>query len=130
MASTVAIRLCKYIYPNNTAQGPTKLVLKSLPEVLTLVMQVVPAQYAFVVHTANPISKQKGTTFGEVVMGMGEALVGNYPGRALSFSSAPGQKASLAVVTEHWAMVLIFAVSCRQARLFVVVGPVLLLVRL
>ena len=61
-------------------------------------MQVVPAQYAFVVHTANPISKQKGETFGEVVMGMGEALVGNYPGRALSFSSAPGQKASLAVV--------------------------------
>ena len=59
-----------------------------------LVMQVVPAQYAFVVHTANPISKQKGETFGEVVMGMGEALVGNYPGRALSFSSAPAQKAS------------------------------------
>lgn len=61
-------------------------------------MQVVPAQYAFVVHTANPISKQKGETFGEVVMGMGEALVGNYPGRALSFSSAPGQKASPAVI--------------------------------
>lgn len=57
-----------------------------------------PAQYAFVVHTANPISKQKGETFGEVVMGMGEALVGNYPGRALSFSSAPGQKASPAFV--------------------------------
>ena len=55
-------------------------------------MQVVPAQYAFVVHTANPISKQKGETFGEVVMGMGEALVGNYPGRALSFSSAAGQQ--------------------------------------
>jgi len=42
------------------------------------VLQVVPAQYAFVVHTANPI--------------MGEALVGNYPGRALSFSAAPGQQ--------------------------------------
>ena len=60
---------------------------------MSLLLQVVPAQYAFVVHTANPISKQKGETFGEVVMGMGEALVGNYPGRALSFSSAPGQKA-------------------------------------
>lgn len=56
------------------------------------VLQVVSAQYAFVVHTANPISKQKGETFGEVVMGMGEALVGNYPGRALSFSAAPGQQ--------------------------------------
>ena len=63
----------------------------SLTEALML-LQVVPAQYAFVVHTANPISKKKGETFGEVVMGMGEALVGNYPGRALSFSSQPGQE--------------------------------------
>lgn len=59
---------------------------------LVLLLQVVPAQYAFVVHTANPISKQKGETFGEVVMGMGEALVGNYPGRALSFSAGSGQE--------------------------------------
>ena len=55
-------------------------------------LQVVPAQYAFVAHTANPISKQKGETFGEVVVGMGEALVGNYPGRALSFSTAADQQ--------------------------------------
>ena len=79
-------------------------------------MQVVPAQYAFVVHTANPISKQKGETFGEVVMGMGEALVGNYPGRALSFSSA-GQKASpafIAVCSAHLASNFVLYVSkCR-----------------
>lgn len=71
------------------------------PESLEM-LQVVPAQYAFVVHTANPISKQKGETFGEVVMGMGEALVGNYPGRALSFSSQPGQQVlPLFLVTWH-----------------------------
>ena len=28
-----------------------------------------------------------GETFGEMVLGMGEALAGNYPGRALSFKS-------------------------------------------
>ncbi|KAA6428767.1 MAG: carbohydrate-binding module family 45 protein [Trebouxia sp. A1-2] len=64
-----------------------------------LLQQVVSAQYAFVVHTANPISKQKGETFGEVVMGMGEALVGNYPGRALSFSAAPGQQAGVKLIS-------------------------------
>ena len=31
---------------------------------------------------------KKGELFGEVVVGMGEALVGNQPGRALSFSAA------------------------------------------
>jgi len=65
-------------------------------------LQVVPAQYAFVVHTANPISKQKGETFGEVVMGMGEALVGNYPGRALSFSAAPGQQVCCHVTSAQY----------------------------
>ncbi len=49
-------------------------------------LQVVPAEYAFVVHTANPLTGQTGEVFGEVVVGMGEALVGNFAGRALSFS--------------------------------------------
>lgn len=48
--------------------------------------QVVPAQYAFVVHTADPLTGERGRIFGEVVVGMGEALVGNFPGRALSFT--------------------------------------------
>ena len=38
-------------------------------------------------HTANPVTGQKGELLGEVVVGMGEALVGNQPGRALSFSA-------------------------------------------
>ncbi len=43
--------------------------------------QVVAADYAFVLHTAHPVTGASGQTFGEVVVGMGEALVGNYPGR-------------------------------------------------
>lgn len=43
--------------------------------------QVIPADYAFVLHTADPVTGAAGTLFGEVVPGMGEALVGNHPGR-------------------------------------------------
>lgn len=42
---------------------------------------MVPADYAYVLHTANPVTGAAGQVFGEVVVGMGEALVGNYPGR-------------------------------------------------
>lgn len=38
-------------------------------------------------HTANPITGATGELFGEAVVGMGKALVGNQPGRALSFSA-------------------------------------------
>ncbi len=44
-------------------------------------MQVIPADYAYVLHTANPITGSSGQAFGEAVVGMGEALVGNFPGR-------------------------------------------------
>jgi alpha-glucan,water dikinase len=53
-------------------------------------LQIVPAEYAFVLHTANLVTGERGELF--VVckssVGMGEALVGNHPGRALSFRSA------------------------------------------
>jgi len=52
-----------------------------------LLQQVVPADYAYVLHTAHPVTHTPGVLYGEVVAGMGEALVGNYPGRALSFSA-------------------------------------------
>jgi alpha-glucan,water dikinase len=51
-----------------------------------LVQQVVEAEYAFVIHTANPLTGDRGEVFAEVVLGLGEALVGNYPGRALGFA--------------------------------------------
>lgn len=50
-----------------------------------LIQEVVPADYAFVLHTTNPISGEGGEIYAEVVLGMGETLVGNYPGRSLSF---------------------------------------------
>jgi alpha-glucan,water dikinase len=50
-----------------------------------LIQQVVPADYAYVIHTVNPLSGEKNEIFAEVVLGLGETLVGNHPGRALSF---------------------------------------------
>ena len=62
-----------------------------------LVQQVVPAEYAFVMHTVNPSNENADELFGEVVLGLGETLVGNYAGRALSFvaNKASGQLALL-----------------------------------
>jgi alpha-glucan,water dikinase len=51
-----------------------------------LIQEVVPADYAFVIHTANPLTGARDEIFAEVVLGMGETLVGNYPGRALGFT--------------------------------------------
>jgi len=51
-----------------------------------LIQQVVEADYAFVIHTVNPVSGAKNEIFAEIVSGLGETLVGNYPGRAFSFS--------------------------------------------
>ena len=61
--------------------------LSTVKWMLMCCLQVVPAEYAFVLHTANPITGAKGEVFGELVQGMGEALVGNHPGRALSFKA-------------------------------------------
>ena len=51
----------------------------------TLLMEVVPAEMAFVLHTANPLTGDTSEVFGELCVGLGEALVGNEPGSALSF---------------------------------------------
>ena len=47
---------------------------------------VIPAEYAFVLHTSNPITHARDEMCGEVVVGMGETLVGSHEGRALSFT--------------------------------------------
>jgi alpha-glucan,water dikinase len=58
-----------------------------------LIQEVVAAQYAFVIHTANPFTNNKNELYAEVVLGLGETLCsGNYPGRALSFSCRKDQK--------------------------------------
>lgn len=50
-----------------------------------LVQPVINADHAFVIHTVNPSTRDETELYAEVVQGMGETLVGNYPGRALSF---------------------------------------------
>jgi len=52
-----------------------------------LIQEVVEAEYAFVIHTVNPLNGNRDELYAEVVLGLGETLVGNYPGRAMSFAS-------------------------------------------
>ena len=57
-----------------------------------LVQEVVKADYSFVIHTANPFSGEREELFAEVVLGLGESLAANYPGRALDFVCRKGQR--------------------------------------
>lgn len=50
-----------------------------------LVQEIISADYAFVIHTTNPSSGDSTEIYAEVVKGLGETLVGAYPGRSLSF---------------------------------------------
>ena len=53
-----------------------------------LVQRVVPASYAFVIHTRNPATGDAGEVFCELVAGLGEAIVsGAVPGSALAFAA-------------------------------------------
>jgi len=49
-----------------------------------LIQEVVEAEYAFVIHTVNPATGNRQEIYSEVVRGLGETLVGNHPGRAMS----------------------------------------------
>ena len=51
-----------------------------------LVQRVVPADYAFVIHTTNPTNSNDQEVYVEACIGLGEALVSDMPGQALSFS--------------------------------------------
>ncbi|XP_043712180.1 alpha-glucan water dikinase 2 isoform X2 [Telopea speciosissima] len=50
-----------------------------------LVQEVICADYAFVIHTRNPLTGDTSEIYTEIVKGLGETLVGAYPGRAMSF---------------------------------------------
>lgn len=52
-----------------------------------LLMELVPAEMSFVLHTCNPLSGDQNEVFGEVCLGLGEALTGNEPGSAMSFTA-------------------------------------------
>lgn len=51
-----------------------------------LVQRIVPAEYSFVVHTRHPTG-DPSELYAEIVLGLGEVLVGNYAGRALAFAA-------------------------------------------
>ncbi|MBF0558075.1 MAG: hypothetical protein HQL08_04785 [Nitrospirae bacterium] len=57
-----------------------------------LVQKVVDADYSFVIHTVNPFTDNSDEIYAEAVLGLGEALVANYPGRALSFTSRKAEQ--------------------------------------
>ncbi|XP_065024417.1 alpha-glucan water dikinase 2-like isoform X5 [Musa acuminata AAA Group] len=50
-----------------------------------LIQEVISADYAFVIHTRNPLSGNPHEIYAEIVKGLGETLVGAYPGRSMSF---------------------------------------------
>lgn len=51
-----------------------------------LVQRVVPAEYAYVIHTQNPSNNSADEIYAEVVKGLGESIVsGMVPGSSLSF---------------------------------------------
>lgn len=56
-----------------------------------LVQKVIEADYSFVIHTVNPLTDNADEIYAEAVLGLGEALVGNYPGKAFSFSCGKGE---------------------------------------
>jgi len=51
-----------------------------------LVQRIVPAEYAYVIHTTNPTNQNDMEVYIEACLGLGEALVSDMPGQALSFS--------------------------------------------
>ena len=55
-----------------------------------LVQEHVPARLSFVLHTTNPVNGSAKEVYGELVVGLGDTLVGASPGRALSFSVPKG----------------------------------------
>lgn len=54
-------------------------------QMAVLIQEVIEAEFAFVIHTVNPFNGNRDEVYAEAVLGLGETLVGNYPGRALSF---------------------------------------------
>jgi alpha-glucan,water dikinase len=73
-------------YWNRKARGiPHENLLMAV-----LVQEVVPAEYAYIIHTVHPFSGNKEEVYAEVVLGLGETLAGNHPGRALSCTCHKG----------------------------------------
>ena len=50
-----------------------------------LCQEVVTGDYAYVLHTKNPFNNNQNEIYGELVLGLGETLVGAYEGKSFSF---------------------------------------------
>lgn len=55
-------------------------------DMAVLCQKVIDADYAFVIHTSNPLTGDENEIYAECVVGLGETLVGNAPGQALGFT--------------------------------------------
>ena len=51
-----------------------------------LIQRIVKAQYAYVIHTVNPTTGNENEVYVETCRGLGESLVSDAPGSALSFT--------------------------------------------
>lgn len=55
-------------------------------DMAVLCQKVIDAEYAFVIHTTNPLTNDTNEIYAEAVIGLGETLVSNAPGQALGFT--------------------------------------------
>ncbi len=59
-----------------------------------LIQEVVSSDFAFVIHTVNPITGDTEEIYAEAVLGLGESLAGSYPGMPLGFTFKKGAAAA------------------------------------
>lgn len=73
---------------NERAFLSIKKIGAKLPQVYmaVLIQKIVKAQYAFVIHTTNPTNGDEDEVYAEACRGLGESLVSDKPGQALSFT--------------------------------------------
>ena len=73
---------------NERAFLATKKIGVSLHQVFmaVLVQEIIPAEYAYVIHTTNPTNGEENEVYVESCLGLGEALVSKMPGQAFSFT--------------------------------------------
>ncbi|XRB06735.1 alpha-glucan, water dikinase [Pycnococcus provasolii] len=63
-----------------------------------LIQEVVDAQYAFVIHTVHPTTRAQ-EIYAEMVVGLGETLVGNYAGSAWSYVTPKDSTSDISIVS-------------------------------
>jgi len=51
-----------------------------------LVQKIIPSEYAYVIHTTNPTNGDDAEVYVETCRGLGESLVSDMAGQALSFT--------------------------------------------